>query len=115
MRFSDWCRDSMRMQVATSLTMDKPNDIPIANESEISSGIIVGFLSIRIDKPIIVRIFVMVTSDLLLHRSFREGLDMGVQESASISHVLQSYTRSKCKLKRTISTDLGASQVGLKE
>lgn len=95
------------MQVATCLSVDQSDDIAITNEPQISSGIVVRLLSVGVDEPVVVGIFVVVAGDLLLHRSLWEGLNVGVQKPSSVSHIFECDTRPKCKLKRAVSANLG--------
>jgi hypothetical protein len=103
------------MKVTTCLSVDQPNDIAVSNKAQIASDIIVRLLTIGINEPVVVGIFMVVTGDLLLLRSFWEGLHMRVKKSSAVSHVFERDSRPNCQLKGAVSADLSASQVGLEE
>lgn len=111
----DWSSNSVRMQVAASLSVDQTNHITITNESKVSFGIIVGLCAIWINEPIVVSVFVVVARNLLLSRTFRVGLDVGMKKATSVSHVLDRDLGSNCNFQRTILSDAGTLQIGLKK
>lgn len=113
--FGNRGRNSMRMQVTASLSVNQPDDIAVTNKPKISGGVIVRFLSVGIDEPVVVGILVVVASDLLLLGTFGEGLHMRVQKASSIPHVLECDSRTNCKLKGAVPADLGATQVSLEK
>ena len=78
----------MRMQIPSSLSVDKANHIAVANKFQWSIEIKLRLEAVGVYEPVIVRVFVVITCDLLLSRSFRVGLDMRMEESTSISHIL---------------------------
>jgi hypothetical protein len=62
----DGSRDIMRVEVTASLGMKKTNGITVANKSESFGSVIRSLSSVRIDKPVVVGILVVIASDLLL-------------------------------------------------
>jgi hypothetical protein len=71
--------------------MNQPNHISIFKESK---GVVlskVRFIPIRENSPVIVGIFVVVTGDLLLLRSFREELYVRVEETTAVSRVFDGH------------------------
>jgi hypothetical protein len=87
-------RHFVGMQVSASLGVDQSNDCSVGDESKVGLFIVFLLATIRVEEPVIVGIFVMITGNLLLCRAFRVGLDVRVQETASIAHVLDCSTRS---------------------
>lgn len=69
--------------------MDETDDIAVANEFQGSLRVKLRFMAVGVEEPVVVRILVMVASDLLLGGSLRESLNVRMEESATISHVLQ--------------------------
>ena len=72
-------------------------------------------MAVRVEKPVIVGILVVVACDLLLVRTLRVGLMMRVQETTPISHIFQSRTRSVRNFEWTVLAYLGTSQVSLEK
>jgi len=58
--------DLMRMKVTASLSMNQTNDITISGEAEGLFRLVVGFMAVGVEEPVIVSIFVVIASDLLL-------------------------------------------------
>lgn len=86
-------RDGVGMQITTGLSMDKTDNISISNKAEVwRLGIEIRLAAVRMEVPIIVGILVMIASNLLLARSFRVCLNMRMQETTTITHVLDSDT-----------------------
>ena len=65
------CCDLVRVQVAASLCVNETDDIAIANILDRCLCIELGLMSVGIEEPVVVRILVVIASDLLLLRSFR--------------------------------------------
>ena len=63
---SDRGCDCVRVQITTSLSVDETNDIAVADKLDRRLGIEFRVMSVGIEEPIIIGIFVMVASDLLL-------------------------------------------------
>lgn len=103
------------MQISASLSVNEANNIPITNELQITIGVEFRFISVGVDEPIVVSIFMVIASDLLLVRTLRVCLDVGMQKTTAIAHVLQSDARSMCNFKWAILADFSAAQVGLEQ
>nr|POE53354.1 hypothetical protein CFP56_28576 [Quercus suber] len=114
-RLCDRCRDLVGVQIPASLSMNQTNDVLVLDEFERCLWVVARPGAVGPQEPVVIGIFVMVASNLLLLGSFGVSLDVRVQKTTAVSHVLQRRTRSKCKLERTVSTDLGSSQVGLEQ
>ena len=111
----DGCGDCVRVQVAAGLSMDETNDIAISDEFERSPPRHTRLVSVWIEEPVVVRIFVVVAGDLLLLRALGIRLDVRVEQTAAVAHVLESRARSKCDLQWAVLANLGASKIGLEE
>lgn len=68
----------MGVQIPAGLTVDQADGIAITNEPEICLGIVFCLVSVGIDEPIIIGIFVVVASNLLLVGTFGVSLNMGM-------------------------------------
>ena len=77
--FGDGGGDWVRVQVSRCGRMSQANDISILEEPQRGVGIVGRFVPTWEDDPIVVLILIMITSDLLLHRSNRERLHVGVK------------------------------------
>ena len=111
----DGSGDRVRVQVTASLGVDQTNDIAVANILKRSVGIELGLVTVGVEEPVVVGILVVVASDLLLLRALGERLNMRVQKTTTVSHVLECGTRAKSNLERAVNTDLSALKVGLEE
>jgi len=72
-------------------------------------------VAVGVEEPVVVGVLVVVASDLLLLRALGEGLNVRVQKTTTVSHVLESGTRAKSDFERAIDSDFGALEVGLEE
>lgn len=111
----DGSGDRVRVQVTASLGVDQTNDIAVANILKGSVGIELGLVTVGVEEPVVVGILVVVASDLLLLRALGECLNMRVQKTTTVSHVLECGTRAKSNLERAINSDLSTLKVGLEE
>jgi hypothetical protein len=94
--------------------MNQPNHISIFKESK---GVVlskVRFIPIRENSPVIVGIFVVVTGDLLLLRSFREELYVRVEETTAVSRVFDGHFWAECDFEGRVG-EIGTSEIGLEE
>jgi hypothetical protein len=69
----------------------------------------------RVEIPIVVGVLVVVTGDLLLLGTLRVSLNVRVEETATISHVLDRSAGTKDDLQRTVLSDAGSLEVGLEQ
>lgn len=67
--FGNRGRYFMRMQISAGLGMDQTKNVTIGNKFQISICIKLRLMSIRIEPPLVVGIFMVVTSNLLLCRT----------------------------------------------
>ena len=114
-RLGDWCWNVVRVEVAAGLGVDKTENIAVSNELRWRFLIVVWLSSVWVEPPLVVGILVVIASDLLLSRSIWVGLDVGVEKTTTISHVLDGCAGSVGDLKWRILPDLGTSEVGLEE
>ena len=75
-QFGDGGRDRMGVQVSQGRRMSQTNDVAFLEEPERGIGIIGRFVPPRQNKPVVIIVLVVVTSDLLLERANGEGLDV---------------------------------------
>jgi hypothetical protein len=111
----DRSRNRVRVQITASLSMDQTNNIAVADKLERSFGIKLGLVAVGVEEPVVVGILVVVASDLLLLRTFRVGLNVRVQKTTTIAHVLEGGTRAKSDFERAVDSDFGTLEVGLEE
>ena len=77
--FGDGSWDRVGVQVSRCSRMSHANNVAILDEPQRSVEIISRFVPPWQNDPVIVFILIMITSDLLLHRSNRERLHVGVK------------------------------------
>jgi hypothetical protein len=112
---SDGSGDLVRVKVAACLSMDKTDDIAVSGEAELLICLVRDIVTVRVEEPIVVSILVVVASDLLLSRAFRIGLNVRVEQTSSVTHVLQCDAGAVCDLERTVLANLCAAQVSLEK
>lgn len=109
----DWGRDIVGVEVAAGLGVDQSKDVAVSNKLERGLGVELWLLAVRVEPPLVVGIFVMITGDLLLGRAFGVCLDVRMEQSSTITHVLDGCSGSIRDFKGAILSDLGTSQVCL--
>jgi hypothetical protein len=98
----DRSSDLVRVKVAAGLSVNEADDIAVADVSDLGVlCVVVRLLSVGVEEPVVVGVRVVVASNLLLGRAFGVCLNVGVQKSTSVTHVLECRT--------------GAPKVGLEE
>lgn len=106
----------VRVEVATGGGMDQANDRAIGNVADVGSiGVVVGFVAVGVDEPVVVGILVVVASNLLLLRTLGVGLDVRVKESTTIAHVLDGGAGANGNLKWAILANVGTLKIGLEQ
>lgn len=105
----------MGVQVAASLSVNESDSVTVLDKSWWSFCIEFWFITVWVEEPIVVGIFVVVTSNLLLHRSFWVCLDVRMEETTTVAHVLKCNARANCDFERRVLADLSAAEVGLEE
>jgi hypothetical protein len=112
----DRSSDLVRVKVAASLSVDKTNDIAVADVSNLGVlCVVVRLLSVGVEEPVVVGVLVVVASNLLLGRAFGVCLNVGVQKSTSVTHVLECRTGAKGDFKRAVLANFSTPKVGLEE
>lgn len=108
--------DVVRVQITASLGVDQTNGGAVANEAEIGGlRVVVGLAAIGIEEPIVVGIFVVIAGDLLLLGTLGVSLNVGVEKTTTVAHVLDSSTRAIGDFERAILSNFCAFQVGLEQ
>lgn len=108
--------DLVRVEVAAGLSVDETDDIAISDVSDVGVlCVVVRLLSVGVEEPVVVGVLVVVAGNLLLGRAFGVCLNVGVQESATITHVLQSRTGTNGDFKRAVLANFSTPKVGLEE
>jgi hypothetical protein len=95
--------------------VNQTNDIVVADILERSLGIELGLVAVGVEEPVVVGILVVVASNLLLLRALGEGLNVRVQKTTTVTHVLESGARAKSDFERAVDSDFGTLEVGLEE
>jgi mannose/fructose/N-acetylgalactosamine-specific phosphotransferase system component IID len=95
--------------------MNEADGISISDVLQITGGVVLGLVAAGIDEPVIVGILVVIASNLLLVGTLWVGLNVGVQQTTAVTHVLNGDSGSMDDLKRAVSAHLGATQVGLEK
>jgi len=115
LRLGDGRGDLVRVQVAAGLGVEQTDDLAVGDETGIGLGVIGGGVAVGIEEPVVVGIFVVVACDLLLGRTLGVRLDVAVEQTAAVTHVLDGGHRSIGNLQGAVPTNLGSSEVGLEE
>lgn len=108
-------RNVVGMQVAAGLSMNQTDDLAVSNEARLLILVVIVVAAVRVEEPVVVGILVVVAGNLLLARAVRIRLYVGVQESSTITHVLDRSSRTIRHLERAVLANLGTAQVGLEE
>jgi hypothetical protein len=103
------------VKVTAGLGVDQSDDGLVSRVAKLLLGLVLNFMTVGIEEPVVVCVFVVVTSDLLLLRAFWVGLNMRVKQTSTVAHVLQGSSRTVCDLERAVFANLGSAQVGLEE
>ena len=107
--------DGVRVKVATGLGVNEANHVLVLDKSEVGGGlVVVRLVASGVEEPVVVRILVVVASNLLLAGSFGVGLDVRVKQSTTVAHVLESGARSNGNFEGTVS-EVVSSEIGLEE
>jgi hypothetical protein len=107
--------DLVRVEVTASLGVDQTNNVTVARVAELLLRIVLDLVAVGVEEPVVVGILVVVASDLLLGRALGVCLDVRVEQSTSVSHVLQCGAGTVCDFERAVLANLSSSQVGLEE
>lgn len=105
----------MRVQVAASLSVNESDSVTILDKSWRSFRIEIWFVTVRVEEPIVVGIFVVVTGNLLLSRSFGVCLNVGMKKTTTIPHVLKCNARTECNFKRRVLADFSPTKICLEK
>lgn len=108
--------DRVGVEVATSLGMDQADNGAVTQISElVGLGVIIRLVAVRVKEPIIVGVLVVIAGNLLLLGTFGVSLDVGMEETTAIAHVLDCGAGPVSDLKRAILANLSSLEVGLEE
>lgn len=106
----------VRVEVASSLSVDQTDIGAIGGESKVGRlRVVILLTAVRVEEPVVVGILVVVAGNLLLTRTRRIGLDVGVKKTTTIAHVLDGNARTVSNLERAVSSDFSALEVGLEK
>ena len=105
----------MGVQVTACLGMYEAENIFVGHEFDWRFRIEVCLIAVRIEKPIVVGILVMVAGHLLLSGALRVGLHVGVEKATTVAHILQGRSRTICNFKRTVFANTRTSEICLEE
>ncbi len=83
--------DIMGVQIARGGPVLQTDHIPVLQIPNLAVEIQCGFVPSGVNDPLVVAILVVVASNLLLIRAHRECLNMRMQQSTAIAHVLQRH------------------------
>lgn len=103
------------VQVAAGLSVDKSDNRVVANKSEITLGAVILLSTVGVEEPVVVGVLVVVTSNLLLLRTLRVGLDVRVEKTTTITHVLDGCARTNCDFQRAVLSYLSTLEIGLEK
>jgi hypothetical protein len=62
----NWSSDLVRVKVTAGLGMDKSDCVTITGEAKFLIRLVLGLATVGIEEPIVIRILVVIASDLLL-------------------------------------------------
>jgi len=113
--FGDRCSNCVRVQVSAGLCVNQSDDRLVLGKSKLLIGLVVNLTAVGVEEPVVVRVLVVVACNLLLHGALWIGLDVRVEQSTTVTHVLQGDARAICDLEWAVLADLGSAQVGLEE
>ena len=105
----------MRVQIPSRLSVDEPDDVPIFEVDDGFRRVVFRSSTIWVEEPIVVGILMMVASDLLLTGALRIGLDVRMEQSATISHIFQGCARPIRNLQRTVLSNLRPAKIRLEQ
>lgn len=108
--------DFVGVQVAASLGVEQTDSRAVTNEAKLFRlRVVVLLTTVGVDEPVVVGVLVVVASNLLLLRTVGVGLNVRVQQTATITHVLDGSTRADGNFQGAVLADLSALQVGLEK
>mgnify|MGYP005989195533 CR=1 FL=1 len=87
--------DFVGVQVAASLGVEQTDGRAVTNEAKFFRlGVVVLLGAVGVDEPVVVGVLVVVAGNLLLLRTVGVGLNVRVQQSTTVTHVLDGSTRA---------------------
>lgn len=105
----------MGMEISASLGVDETEDIPVTNILDWCFGVEIWLSTVGVEPPLVVSILMMVASNLLLSRTFGIGLNVRMEKSTTITHILNRSSRSIGDFERAVLSHLSTSKVGLEQ
>ena len=107
--------DLVRVEVAAGLGMEQTNNVTVTGVAKLLIRLVLDFVAVGVEEPVVVGVLVVVASDLLLCRTLGVGLNVRVKQSTSVSHVLQCRAGTVCDLERAVLANLSSAQIGLEK
>lgn len=111
----DGSSDLVRVEVAAGLGVKETNGLAVGNETGFGSGIVIGIAAVGVEEPVVVGILVVVAGNLLLARALGVGLNVTVEETATIAHILDGNLGTDGHFQWAVPADLSPPQVGLEK
>jgi hypothetical protein len=109
------CRDGVRVKVASGLDVNETDDVTISNKAQVLLiRVVVALMAGRVEEPVVVGVLVVVAGNLLLSGALRKRLNVRVQKSSTITHVLDGNTGTNSNLQRAVA-QLGTLEVSLEK
>lgn len=103
------------MQIAACLGVDEADYVLVADEDGLGFGVVFGLAAVRVEEPIVIGVFVVVAGHLLLLGAFGVCLDVRVEETAAVAHVLDCCAGAESDLEGAIFANFRSAKVGLEE
>lgn len=105
----------MRVEITAGLGVNQSQNVAITNEFGWCLRVVFRLGAVGIEPPLVVGVFVVVASNLLLSGTFWIGLDVGMEKTTAIPHILDRGARSVGDFKRAVLANFGTPEVGLKQ
>lgn len=103
----------MGVKISAGLRVDETENIPITDVLDWCLRVKFWLSTVGVEPPLVIGILMMIASDLLLGRAFRIGLNVRMEKSTTITHILDRSSRSIGDFERAVLSDLSTSKIGL--
>lgn len=110
--FGHGCLNGVRVKVAVCWCVNESNDITIFEIPDIRFWCVCRFAPWVLHHEVVVVVFVVIARNLLLLATDGVRLNVRMQQTASVSGVLQCELRPECDLER-VSREVVAFEIGL--
>ena len=111
----EWGRDIVRVKVAASLRVNQTENVAVGNKLRWCLAVELWLAAVGVEKPLVVGILVMVAGDLLLSGALWVCLDVRMEKSTTVSHVLNGCAGSVGNLERAVLSNLRTAKVSLEQ